>query len=117
MLNYMWAFMILIGVLYAAFTGNVGALTDAALNSAGEAVSLCITMAGVMALWMGLMEIGRESGLIERMTRGIGPFLNFMFPRLPKEHPARGYIAKNVIANAGYIIGLNKELLNYEGFI
>ena len=103
MLNYMWAFMILIGVLYAAFTGNVGALTDAALNSAGEAVSLCITMAGVMALWMGLMEIGRESGLIERMTRGIGPFLNFMFPRLPREHPARGYIATNVIAN---VLGL-----------
>ena len=109
--------MILVGVIYGAVTGSMGALTDAALDSAGEAVSLCITMAGVMALWMGLMEIAQQSGLIQRMTRGISPFLNFMFPRLPKEHPARGYIATNVIANAGYIIGLNKELLNYEGFI
>lgn len=103
MLNYMWAFMILIGVIYAAFTGNMSAVTNAALDSAGEAVSLCFTMAGVMALWMGLMNIGQQSGLIERMTKGIGPFLSFMFPRIPKDHPAREYIATNIIAN---ILGL-----------
>lgn len=103
MLNYMWAFMILIGVIYAAFTGNMSAVTNAALDSAGEAISLCITMAGVMALWMGLMEIGQKSGLIEKLTRGIGPFLSFMFPRIPKKHPAREYIATNIIAN---ILGL-----------
>ncbi|MBR5247829.1 MAG: nucleoside recognition protein [Lachnospiraceae bacterium] len=103
MLNYMWAGMILIGVIYAAFTGNMSAVTDAALDSAGEAISLCITMAGVMALWMGLMEIGQQSGLVERLTKGIAPFLNFMFPRIPKGHPARGYIATNIIAN---VLGL-----------
>ena len=103
MLNYMWAGMILIGVIYAAFTGNMSAVTDAALGSAGEAISLCITMAGVMALWMGLMEIGQQSGLVERLTKGIAPFLNFMFPRIPKGHPARGYIATNIIAN---VLGL-----------
>ena len=99
----MWAGMILIGVIYAAFTGNMSAVTDAALDSAGEAISLCITMAGVMALWMGLMEIGQQSGLVERLTKGIAPFLNFMFPRIPKGHPARGYIATNIIAN---VLGL-----------
>lgn len=103
MLNYMWAFMILIGVIYAAFTGNMSAVTNAALDSAGEAISLCITMAGVMALWMGLMEIGQKAGLIEKLTKGIGPLLNFMFPRIPKKHPAREYIATNIIAN---ILGL-----------
>lgn len=103
MLNYMWAFMILIGIVYAAFTGNMGAVTDAALDSAGEAISLCITMAGVMALWMGLMEIGQKAGLIEKLAKGIGPFLSFLFPRIPKGHPAREYIATNVIAN---ILGL-----------
>lgn len=103
MLNYLWAGMILIGVLYAACTGNISAVTDAALDSAGEAISLCITMAGVMALWMGLMEIGQQSGLMERMTKGIGPFLNFMFPGIPKKHPAREYIATNIIAN---VLGL-----------
>lgn len=103
MLNYLWAGMILIGVVYAAFTGNMSTVTNAALDSAGEAISLCLTMAGVMALWMGLMEIGQQSGLIERLTEGISPFLNFMFPRIPKGHSARGYIATNIIAN---ILGL-----------
>lgn len=103
MLNYLWAGMILIGVIYAAVTGNMSTVTNAALDSAGEAISLCMTMAGVMALWMGLMEIGQQAGLVMRLTKGIGPFLNFMFPRIPKDHPARGYIATNIIAN---ILGL-----------
>lgn len=103
MLNYLWAFMILAGIVYGVFTGNMSAITSAAIDSAGEAVSLCITMAGVMAFWMGLMEIGQESGLILRMTKGIGPFLNFLFPRIPKEHPAREYIATNLVAN---VLGL-----------
>lgn len=103
MLNYIWAFMILIGVVYAALTGNMKAVTDAALGSAGEAVSLCITMAGVMALWMGLMKIAEKAGLITRLASGIQPFLSFMFPQIPKKHVAREYIATNFIAN---ILGL-----------
>ncbi len=103
MLNYIWAIMILLGVICAAFTGRLDTLAGAALDSAGEAVSLCITMAGVVALWMGLMEIAKEAGLIQRMTRGIGPLLNFLFPKIPKAHPAREYIATNLVAN---ILGL-----------
>jgi len=103
MLNYIWAGMILLGVLYGVCTGQMGALTEGALDSAREAVSLCITMAGVMALWMGLMEIAQESGMITKMTKGIRPFLRFMFPRLPEDHPAGEYIATNLIAN---VLGL-----------
>ncbi len=103
MLNFIWAFMMLVGIIYAAFTGHMAAVTDAALSSAGEAVSLCITMAGVMALWMGLMKIAEKSGLIARLTQGIQPFLSFLFPDIPKNHEARQYIATNFIAN---ILGL-----------
>lgn len=103
MLNAIWAVMILIAVLYGAFTGRMGDVTNAALDSAGEAISLCITMAGVVALWMGLMEIASEAGLIQKLTRGISPFLKFMFPRIPKGHPAEEYIAANIIAN---VLGL-----------
>lgn len=103
MLNYIWAFMILIGVVYGAFTGKMAEVTNAALDSAGDAVSLCITMIGVMALWVGLMEIAQKSGLIAKMTRGIQPFISFLFPRIPKGHPAREYIATNLIAN---VLGL-----------
>lgn len=103
MLNIIWAVMILLAVLYGAFAGNMSQVTNAALDSAGEAISLCLTMAGVVALWMGLMEISRKSGLIEKFTRGISPFLRFMFPNIPKGHPAGDYIATNIIAN---IMGL-----------
>ncbi len=103
MLNYIWAFMIMIGVIYGALTGNIEAVSNAALDSAGEAVSLCITMIGVMSLWVGLMEIAQTSGLIRKMTNGIQPFISFMFPRLPKGHLARDYISTNIIAN---VLGL-----------
>lgn len=103
MLNLIWAVMILLAVLYGAFAGNMSQVTDAALDSAGEAISLCLTMAGVVALWMGLMEIAQKAGLIEKLTRGISPFLKFMFPNIPKGHPAGDYIATNIIAN---IMGL-----------
>ena len=103
MLNYIWAGMILLGVIYGVCTGQMSALTGGALDSAREAVSLCITMAGVMALWMGLMEIAQESGMIAKMTKGIRPFLKFMFPRLPEDHPAGDYITTNLIAN---VLGL-----------
>ncbi len=103
MLNYIWAFMILIGVVYGAIAGRMADVTNAALDSAGDAVSLCITMIGVMALWVGLMEIAQKSGLIAKMTRGIQPFIRFLFPRIPEGHPAREYIATNLIAN---VLGL-----------
>ena len=103
MLNMIWAVMILLAVIYGAFSGNMSEVTNAALDSAGEAVSLCIAMAGVVALWMGLMEIAQRAGLVEKLTRGIAPLLRFLFPRIPKGHPAEGYIATNVIAN---VLGL-----------
>ena len=103
MLDYMWGIMIAIGVLYGAATGNLEAVTQAVLDSAGEAVSICITMIGVMSLWVGLMQIAKEAGLIEKMTEAIRPAIHFMFPKIPAKHPALEYISTNVIAN---ILGL-----------
>ena len=95
--------MIIVGVIFGAVTGNMKAVTEAALDSAGEAVSLCITMAGVMALWVGLMEVAEKSGLLLKLTNMLSPFVSFMFPRIPKGHKARDYISTNIIAN---ILGL-----------
>lgn len=103
MLNVIWASMIAVGILYAALTGNLAAVADGALDSAGEAVQLCITMTGIMSFWVGLMEIASGSGLIRSMTRAIQPFVSFLFPRIPQKHPAREYISANLIAN---ILGL-----------
>lgn len=103
MLNYIWGFMILIGVVYGSLTGHMAEVTNAALDSSREAVNLCITMIGVMALWMGLMEIAEKAGLIDKWTKAISPFVSFMFPDIPKGHMARKYISTNIIAN---VLGL-----------
>lgn len=103
MLDYLWGAMLMIGIVYGFLTGNVELVTDAILNSAGEAVSICITMTGVMSLWVGLMEIARQAGLIAKMTKAINPAIRFLFPNIPRNHVASEYIATNCIAN---ILGL-----------
>lgn len=91
--------MILIGVVYAAFHGTLPALTNAALDSAKEAVTLCIAMTGVMSFWVGLMRIAEKSGIIGGLSRRMRPILKFFFPGIPKGHAANEYIATNMIAN------------------
>lgn len=95
--------MILLGIVYGAVTGNMQAVTDAAFASAKEAVTLCITMTGMMALWVGVMEIARGAGLIRKWSEKLKPFIHFLFPGIPKGHKAQEYIAANMIAN---ILGL-----------
>lgn len=99
MLNYLWALMILVGIFYGVLTGNMEEITKAAIDSSGEAVSLCITMAGIMAFWMGLMEIATQAGIMEKMTGAMRPVLRFLFPRLAPESKAAHYIATNMVAN------------------
>ncbi len=103
MLNIIWAFMMLAGVLWGAFHGNLNAVTEGAINSAKEAVMLCITMLGIMSFWTGIMEIGQKSGLIERLSQKMGPVLKFLFPGIPRNHPSLEYISTNIIAN---VLGL-----------
>lgn len=91
--------MILIGIVVGICNGKIEDLGNGALEAAGSAVTLCITMLGIMSLWMGLMQIARASGLLERMTKGMRPVIRFLFPDLPAESPAGEYIATNMIAN------------------
>lgn len=98
-MNYLWGFMILIGVVFAAFNGTLPEVTEAAVSSAKEAVALCITMMGVMSFWVGIMRIAENAGIIEGATKKLKPFLGFLFPNIPKDHPANRFIATNMIAN------------------
>ena len=99
MLNSLWAGMILIGIIFAAFTGRIPEITDAALDSSKEAGTLCITMIGVMAFWMGLMEIASKAGMIEKGAKMLKPFVRFLFPEVPEGHKAGEHITTNIIAN------------------
>ncbi len=102
-MNYLWGGMILIGIIYGMCTGNMAQVTDAILDGGKEAVSLGISMAGVVAMWSGAMRIAQEAGLISLMAKKMEPILNLLFPKLPKDHKAREYISTNMIAN---ILGL-----------
>lgn len=99
MLNYLWGCMILIGVVYAALTGNIDSVTSGALDGAKDAVSLCITMLGVMAFWCGLMEIAEKSGLIDKCKCGVEPLISWLFPNVPRQSRAFSYITTNMISN------------------
>ena len=103
MLNYIWGFLIIAGIVVGVFTGNIANVSEAALSSSKEAVTLCITMLGIMALWTGIMQIARATGLIATLTRGLLPIIRLLFPDLPKGHVVNEYIASNMIAN---ILGL-----------
>ena len=99
MLNYLWGFMLLTGILWGAANNSLDAVTQGLLDSAGEAVKLCITMAGVMSFWCGILEVGNRSGLIEWLADKMEPILTFLFPDLGKDHPARLPISVNMAAN------------------
>ena len=99
MLNYLWAGMILVGIVFGAFNGKMQDITNAALDSSKEAVTLCITMIGVMAFWTGIMEIASKAGIIRMASERMRPLIKFLFPALPEEHGANEHIATNFIAN------------------
>lgn len=103
MLNYLWAGMTLTGIIWGAFHGQLSAVTDGALQASKEAVTLCITMLGVMTLWTGILEIARKAGLVDQLSRKMSPVLSFLFPGLDPKGEARKQIAVNMIAN---VLGL-----------
>ena len=103
MLNYLWAGMIIIAVIFAAFTGRMPDITNAAIDSSKEAITLCITMMGVMSFWVGLMQIATKAGIIDGISRKMGPIIRFLFPHMPQNHPAAQHISTNMIAN---VLGL-----------
>lgn len=102
-MNYLWGGMLLIGIIYGALTGNLKEVTEAAIDSSKEAVSLAVAIAGVTAMWTGLMKIAEETGLIRQMTQKMRPVLKFLLPTVPPDHPAYGQISLNMIAN---VLGL-----------
>lgn len=102
-MNYLWGSMILIGIIYGTVTGHLEEVSEAAIQSSKEAVSLCVVMAGVTALWVGMMRIAEKSGLLEAMEQRMQPVLNFLFPEIPGNHPSRKSIATNLLAN---VLGL-----------
>lgn len=110
MLNYIWFAIIFLSVLAGIFTGNIDAVTESIFGNgeditgtAKTAVELAIGLIGVMALWLGIMKIAEESGLIEVIARIVRPLMIRLFPDVPPNHPAMGAMILNISAN---VLGL-----------
>ena len=98
-----WTFLVAAAVVAAAAYGRMPELTAAALSSAKDAVSLAIGLAGAMALWLGLVRVAEEAGLVRAVARVARPLMRRLFPEVPPDHPAMGAMIMNVSAN---VLGL-----------
>ena len=99
MMNYIWALMILVGIVVAACTGRMEEVSTGILDSSKEAISLCIVMLGVIGMWTGIMKIAEKTGLVRQLTKLLLPVLRLLFPHIVEEEEVMGYIATNLIAN------------------
>lgn len=101
MLNYIWAFMLLSAIMYGAWSGNLSGVSNAILDSSAQAVSLAISMAGVVSLWCGLMEVAQQAGIVKMLSRLLRPVIGWLFPRLRCKEGERAmeYITLNFIMN------------------
>lgn len=99
MLNYIWAFMMLVSVFCATITNRMPALSESILSGAGDAVTLIISMLGMMSFWGGLMKIAEHSGITSLLSKIFSPVLKLLFPEYPVNTPASNAICMNIIAN------------------
>lgn len=104
MLNIVWLILLAGSVAVAVFTGHLKEVVVSVTESAGSAFKLALGFTGIMALWLGIMKIAEESGLVTRLTRLISPVMGFLFPKIPDGHPALASMAMNMVAN---MFGLN----------
>jgi spore maturation protein A len=91
--------MLLIGIIVAAINGNIEAVTTAALKGAQTAVEFALGLIAIMAFWLGIMKVAEEAGLVRLLSRLMKPLTAFLFPSVPKDHPAMGAIIMNLSAN------------------
>ena len=103
MLNAIWLALVLGSVVYAAFRGEMRAVSTASLESAVDAVELVVRLVGPMMLFLGLMAVANAGGLLHAIARGLAPLLRRLFPDVPPDHPAMGAMVMNLASN---VLGL-----------
>ncbi|WP_166239552.1 nucleoside recognition domain-containing protein [Paenibacillus turpanensis] len=103
MVNQIWLFFIVTGFLVAAATGKMDAVTEAAFDGAKTGVTICFGLISILVFWLGMMKIAEDAGLLQKIAVLLRPVVRFLFPGIPKDHPAIGYIMSNMSAN---ILGL-----------
>lgn len=99
MINLIWALLMIIGIVFAMVNGNMDDVNEAIFKGAGEAVTLSIGLVSILVFWLGMMKIAQNAGLLKRLSLLFKPIVKRLFPEVPNEHPAMGYILSNMMAN------------------
>ncbi|MFD2445907.1 nucleoside recognition domain-containing protein [Bacillus sp. CGMCC 1.16607] len=99
MVNYIWVGLTIISLIFAAFTGTMNEVNEAIFKGAKEAVTLCIGLISILVFWLGMMKIAEDSGLLKKLALLFKPLVKLIFPEVPANHPALGYILSNMMAN------------------
>lgn len=99
MINYIWAFLIVVGTVIGIASGNAGAVSDAAVEGAKEAALLCISLIGAYALWLGVLNIAKDAGLVSALAKRMRRVIGWLFSDIKKNSKASGYITLNIVAN------------------
>ncbi|MDF2858326.1 MAG: spore maturation protein [Neobacillus sp.] len=99
MVNYIWVFMTVVGIIFALINGTMEEVNKAIFVGAQDAVTLCIGLISILVFWLGMMRIAEESGLLVKLTKLFRPLVRRLFPEVPANHPAMGYILSNMISN------------------
>src|SRR5713226_6357801 len=99
MLNYIWFGLMAIALIVAIFTGKAADVTKASVDSAKTAVEISLGLVGIMTLWLGIMRVAEQAGLITLLSRALRPISRLLFPEIPPDHPAIGAMIMNIAAN------------------
>lgn len=99
MVNIIWACMAIIGIVFAMFNGTMENVNKALFESANNAVTLSIGLISVLVFWLGMMKVAESAGVLKFLIRLFRPIVERIFPDIPRDHPAMGYILSNIVAN------------------
>lgn len=99
MVNKIWAFFIISGILFSLFSHQLPLINEEILNSTKVSLDMMLKIFPVMALWLGIMKIAEKSGLLKKMSKTLSKGLKYLFPEIPKDHESLSYIASNIICN------------------
>lgn len=99
MINIIWLLLLATGIVYAGWQGRIEVVTQGAISAAEGAVGLSFKLIGVMCLWLGIMKIAELAGIVRFFSRILSPMICFLFPSVPKNHPAMGAIVMTLSAN------------------
>lgn len=99
MVSYIWFFLIVVGIVYSFLTGNISVINESILTNGADALELMLSIFPVIVLWSGIMKIAEEAGMLRKFAKILEPILSKLFPSVPKDNPALGFIASNIAAN------------------